>query len=115
MGAVGGPPRSWGRGAEARHGVGGASVLALAHVSNHQASSPAPLWGGTVINFFLFRSGVCFQKHISKDYFAKEMFLKESRVCPRLGKWQQQSELRGGMGRGGPGGPSGQSGLASWP
>lgn len=38
------------------------------------ASSPHPLWGGTLINIFLFS----FQKHIWEDYFAKEMFLKES-------------------------------------
>lgn len=75
---------SRGRGAAA--GCEGASALALTHVSDHEASSPAPLWGGTVINFFLFRSGVCFQKHISKDYFAKEMFLKESRVRPSPGE-----------------------------
>lgn len=115
-GGVGAAGRPSGRGeGDLRSGVGwgGASVLALTHVSDHQASSPAPLWGGTVINFFLFRSGVRFQKHISKDYFAKEMFLKESRVRPSLGKWQQQSELRGdpmtgvSWGGGDPRGPRG--------
>lgn len=49
--------------------------LAPALVSDPHASSLHPLWGGTLINIFLFS----FQKHIWEDYFAKEMFLKESR------------------------------------
>lgn len=42
------------------------AVPALTHGSDHQASSHEPLWGGTVINFFLFRSGA-----VSKNIFRR--------------------------------------------
>lgn len=78
-------------------GVAGPQALTPLLLFLNPRLPPVPRGGGTVINVFLFRPGVPFQKHILQDYFAKEMFLKNlvSRPSPGKGGVGQPAGLGG--------------------